>query len=300
MKRFLTLALGLGLVFGVAATSNALTPSDFPNDVAAGGIAGSRHNLGAYGVHFRADNADGNGGTTEICVFCHTPHHGGSHAPLWAKGTQSTTYTAYGTTVAGTFVADSDIGGVTLACLSCHDGVNTIDTLVNAPGKGNDGANNTNRIDMNWTFTEDGNTVSDIIGSTRLNIGTDLSNDHPISIAYQVNKASLRPTNTVISLLHMTTDVFTAGMNDETDSATTTANRWAVKGYINSGATIDDLLRGDARRVECSSCHDPHFSNKTWEEVESTWGGEVHGDGMFLRRVGGNSVSGVCRTCHNK
>ena len=267
MKRFLTLALGLGLVFGVAATSNALTPSDFPNDVAAGGIAGSRHNLGAYGVHFRADNFDGNGGTTEICVFCHTPHHGASHAPLWSKGTQSTTYTAYGTTVAGTFIADSDIGGVTLACLSCHDGVNTIDTLVNAPGKGNDGSNNTNRTDMNWTFTEDGNTVSDIIGSTRLNIGTDLSNDHPISVAYQVNKASLRPTNTVISSLNMTTDVFTAGNNDETSSATTTANRWAVKGYINSGATIDDLLRGDARRVECSSCHDPHFSNKTWKKL---------------------------------
>ncbi len=300
MKRILTVALGLGLVFGVAATSSALSPSDFPADVAAGGIADSRHNLGAYGVHFRADNSDGNGGTTEICVFCHTPHHGANHAPLWAKGTQSTSYTAYGTTVAGTFVADSDIGAATLACLSCHDGVNTIDTLVNAPGKGNDGSNNTNKVNFNWTFTEDSNTVKDIIGSTRLNIGTDLTNDHPISISYEINKASLRPTSTLLSDLHMTTSEFTAGDNNEGDSATTTANRWAVKGYINTGATIGDLLRTTDNRVECSSCHDPHFSNKTWDEVESTWGGEADGDGMFLRRVGGNSVSGVCRSCHNK
>ncbi len=300
MKRFLTLTLGLGLVFGVATTSNALTPSDFPADAATGGIADSRHNLGAYGVHFRADNSDGNGGTTEICVFCHTPHHGAVTAPLWAKGTQSTSYTAYGTTIAGTNVADSDIGAATLACLSCHDGVNTIDTLVNAPGKGNDGSNNTTVTDFNWTFTEDTNTVSDVIGSTRLNIGTDLTNDHPVSIAYVVNKASLRATSTTISDVIMTTSEFTAGDNNEGDSSTTTSNRWAVAGYINTGATIGDLLRGTANRVECSSCHDPHFSNKTWDEVESTWGGEDDADGLFLRRVGGNSVSGVCRTCHDK
>ena len=300
MKRFLTLALGLGLVFGVAATSDALTPADFPADAAAGGIGASRHNLGAYGVHFRADNFDNNGGTTEICVFCHTPHHGSTNAPLWNKGAQSTTYTAYGTTVAGSNVADADIGAATLACLSCHDGVNTIDTLVNAPGKGNDGSNNTLASNFNWTFTEDGNTVSDIIGSTRLTIGTDLTNDHPVSITYEVNKASLRATSTTINDLVMTTSVFSAADNDESDSATTTANRWAVSGYINTSATIGDLLRGTANRVECSSCHDPHFSNPTWDETESTWGGETDGDGAFLRRVGGNSISGVCRTCHDK
>lgn len=297
MKKFLAVAMGLGLVFAVANTSNATTPADLTDYSLAGGIAGSRHNLGAWGAHFIADNSDSNGGSSEVCIWCHTPHHGSSNAPLWNKGTQATVYTGYGTTVAGTS-ADSQPGAASLACLSCHDGQSGIDSLVNAPGKGNDGSNNTNLKDFNWTFTEDGNTVNDVIGSTRLNLGTDLRNDHPISIAYTANAASLRATSTVIADLNMSTPAMTAGDGSDTNSSTTTTNRWSVKGYINPTATINDLLRNN--KVECSSCHDPHFSNKTWDEVESTWGSEADADGLFLRRVGGNSISGVCRTCHDK
>ncbi len=299
MKKFLALALGLGLVFAVANTSEATNPSDLGDNAIAGGIVGSRHNLGAWGVHFVADNSDSNGGTSEVCIWCHTPHHGSTTAPLWNKGTQTNTgdYIGYGTTIAGTS-ADTTPGAASLACLSCHDGVNTIDTLVNAPGKGNDGSNNSTRTDFNWTFTEDGNTVNDSLGSTRLNLGTDLSNDHPISITYVANNASLRATSVVISTLDMSTTSMTAGDGSDDHSSTTITNRWSVKGYINPGATISDLLRSG--KVECSSCHDPHFSNKTWDETESAWGGESDSDGLFLRRVGGNSLSGVCRTCHDK
>lgn len=72
-------------------------------------------------------------------------------------------------------------------------------------------------------------------------------------------------------------------------------------------ATINDILRGG--KVECSSCHDPHFKNESWDEVESyTVGGGndrnndsgTGTDGLFQRRVGGNTGSGLCRTCHNK
>ena len=80
-----------------------------------------------------------------------------------------------------------------------------------------------------------------------------------------------------------------------------------MKGYISSTAQISDLLRetNGSMRVECSSCHDPHFNNKSWNEVDSTYSGEatdleVESNGLFIRRVGGNSGSGVCRTCHNK
>jgi len=72
--------------------------------------------------------------------------------------------------------------------------------------------------------------------------------------------------------------------------------------------------------VQCTSCHDPHYKNQTNNDpsvVDSysrtTAGGWVLAsvnivsgpedgliDGLFLRRVGGNSNSGVCRTCHNK
>lgn len=86
-------------------------------------------------------------------------------------------------------------------------------------------------------------------------------------------------------------------------------NRWAVKGFISDTATISDLLRNG--KVECSSCHDPHFRNLSWDEAEPTWSdegglityctaGEDCSDGNFLRRIGGNTGSGVCRTCHEK
>ncbi|MBI2400250.1 MAG: hypothetical protein HYV23_04225, partial [Deltaproteobacteria bacterium] len=54
-----------------------------------------------------------------------------------------------------------------------------------------------------------------------------------------------------------------------------------------------------------SSCHDPHFNNKSWSEIDGTYWPttdmqESENNGLFLRRVGGNSGSGLCRTCHNK
>ncbi|MCC6502851.1 MAG: hypothetical protein IT362_06930, partial [Deltaproteobacteria bacterium] len=82
-----------------------------------------------------------------------------------------------------------------------------------------------------------------------------------------------------------------------------TKNLWAVKGYVDATATIADLLRDG--KVECSSCHDPHFNNKSFNEVDYTYEAdtalqEPENNGLFLRRVGGNSGSGLCRTCHNK
>ncbi|MBI2399528.1 MAG: hypothetical protein HYV23_00435, partial [Deltaproteobacteria bacterium] len=70
-----------------------------------------------------------------------------------------------------------------------------------------------------------------------------------------------------------------------------------------ASATIADLLRDS--KVECSSCNDPHFNNKSWNEIDATYAAaetdqEPENNGLFLRRVGGNSGSGLCRTCHNK
>ncbi|MFQ5735927.1 MAG: hypothetical protein ACE5GY_03575 [Thermodesulfobacteriota bacterium] len=320
MKRFLTVALAaaIGLTMaGVASAATDVTNTTASGDIgtynagdAAGGIAQSRHNLGAFSIHAGAN------GTTGICVFCHTPHHtnkGGTNpaglAPLWNKGTGSVTYTAYGTTIAGTTVLDSDIGSVSLACLTCHDGVSTFDNLVNAPGKG--GVNASGAV-QGWTFFEVGEpgilspTMSDNpMMYARTNIGTDLSNDHPMSVVYNGGSAaSLRDTSTTISAIDLTTGL--AASYATFDGGNLTKNLWAVSGFVSNTATIADLLRGpSANRVECSSCHDPHFNNKSYNEVDLTYGtdtldGEDESNGLFLRRVGGNTGSGVCRTCHAK
>ena len=261
-------------------------PSDFNFGDVASGIANTPHNLSSTGTFVSNDE-------TDICIFCHTPHHGGTELPLWNRQSTAASFNAYGTTLAGTYVADSDVGPASLACLSCHDGITSFDTLVNAPGKGGGVP-----VDMNWVFTVDGNTVSDVLTSKTSIIGTDLKNDHPVSVPYKENVASLRAKTTVISSIEMTAGTLTASLGSDASSRTATSNRWSVKGFISEDATIEDLLRDG--KVECVSCHDPHFKNTSWDEVDSTWGEPGEVTGLFLRRVGGNSVSGVCRTCHNK
>ena len=345
MKRFLTLAFVAAIGLAVAGTASAEVITSggvaaYPAGASANGIANSRHNLGAFGEHVTAQNLDLNTGgvatgTSEICVFCHTPHHANKTdfgAPLWNRGIDSTTFIAYGTTVGGTVATASDVvGSSSLACLSCHDGTTSFDNLVNAPGKGG-GVGNGNgggAVDgqgavQGWQpFAEKAANV----GAGRLGIGAndqgaltnDLSNDHPMSITYNGGTvASLRLTSTVISDLGG--DGIGTGLNEgigyllqpeKIGNAEYTANlaqnRWAVSGFISDTATIADLLRGG--KVECASCHDPHFNNKSWDEVDITYsaagfetaaGQEADSNGMFLRRVGGNTGSGVCRTCHNK
>lgn len=306
MKRYFAFALAAATAGILAASTIAeATPNvaTYNAGDAANGIGDSRHNLGGLGSHIVTAN------TTEICVFCHTPHHtntANNNKPLWNRASLNpTSMTAYGTTVAGTSIANTDLGSTTLACLSCHDGVTTFDNLVNSPGKGGVTAGG---ADQGWSFFEDSNPVSDFMTSSRLTIGTDLSNDHPVSVDYptvtagQVGIASLRATNTTISAINLTVDLASSSVTY--DGGNMTKNLWAVKGYINGTAMISDLLRSG--RVECSSCHDPHFNNKSWNEIDSTYTtaadptGTFETGGLFLRRVGGNTGSGLCRTCHGK
>ena len=185
-------------------------------------MVGSLHDL---------SNSQGIGDNFEICVYCHTPHASNAAfegAPLWNKPTTGTTFTMYGATaegvpgqtIAGT-ATDATPTGSTLACLSCHDGVSAMNSVVNAPGSGGY------------------NPSGSYIGSARnlprnmdpgniKSVGAygDLTNDHPVSITYVEGAASLKPKNTPIT-------------------------GW------NGATTINDLLKNG--KVQCTSCHDPHY-----------------------------------------
>lgn len=313
MKKITAFAVAIvtaGVLFSDTATAafdiNATT---YAVGDAASGIGQSRHNLGSLNPGDRNIKTIA---TSEICVFCHTPHHtntANNLKPLWNRGTSiPASFTAYGATIGGTTIANTNIGSTSLACLSCHDGVTTFDNLVNAPGKS---GLTVGGSDMGWTFVENDTVVSDFFSTntpfdkSRYIIGMSLSNDHPVSVTYYADRAGLRDISTVIASINLTSDL--AGSASSYDNGNLMKNFWAVKGFISDTATIADLLKDG--RVECSSCHDPHFSNKSWQEVDDTYitpGLGLDSDpnfstnGMFLRRVGGNSGSGVCRTCHNK
>ncbi len=113
------------------------------------GIAGTDHDLGPSGQ--------------QICVYCHTPHNANTTVgvALWNRQSSTATYTMYSSPTIDMTIAGTP-QGVSLACLSCHDGTLAFDALLNPPG----GATNSG----NMTGSE--------------KVGPDLSNDHPISITY--------------------------------------------------------------------------------------------------------------------
>ena len=218
----------------------------------------SPHNLSATGP-----GAGTTGDNGEACVYCHTPHASNTAfagAPIWNKATPSGTFTMYGSTVAGT-TADTAPASPSLACLSCHDGVSAIDSIVNAPGSGM-GSLATGTTTMAQYIT---NTLATELGTAgRGNIGTNLANDHPVSITYDPTKASLRATTFVLP---------------------TTGGGWLTPGGVN---TIASLLRSG--KVECSSCHDPHNATGIAQELSK----QVN----YLRHT--NKQSALCFGCHDK
>lgn len=108
----------------------------------------------------------------EVCVYCHTPHGGQTAAPLWNRAFGVGPYQMY-TSPTIEMTIDPQPTGVSLACLSCHDGTIGIDVVTNPPNLS--------------TATATARTLSDIYPSGNdafKNLGTDLRNDHPISILY--------------------------------------------------------------------------------------------------------------------
>lgn len=115
------------------------------------------------------DFSDANLGTTDLCKFCHVPHNplNQNDAPLWNHSDSTQTFTFY----------DGSTGPAaraTLQCLSCHDGVTNIDAFGGMAGT----------TDMKTKFP----------GTTAI-IGTDLQDDHPVSVTYIVQAGKFKDIN---------------------------------------------------------------------------------------------------------
>jgi len=270
-------------------------------------IRGTKHNLSAI--------ADGTGYTspvagagtfptrnikataeTQICVFCHTPHGASTSArPLWNRKVAGDTLYTQNYVVYDSSTLDakqvqgslSQPGGSSKLCLSCHDGtvavgnvnvLNGVDTSSNAktvatiPTTGS-------------TFMPTG-TGTDT-GFTR-NLGTDLTNDHPISISYNDTLASydgeLRPPSANTTLVGVRTPT----------------NKPKLK-LENTGPA-----GANQAQVQCATCHDPHIRETNAATV---------GNQKFLRlnrfqhqdppsasgfNATDNSGDIICMACHDK
>ncbi|HEY5643625.1 MAG TPA: hypothetical protein VIS31_12205 [Woeseiaceae bacterium] len=198
-------------------------------------VANTLHNLSAGGPGTVRATSE-----TQVCVFCHTPHGATNSpgAPLWNRALSGQTYTTYmsssidAETIAGQLAQPA---GSSKLCLSCHDGTLAISSVNVLGGQLN--------VTVPMTGTGPGDTmpVGEGLqtGFTR-NLGTDLSNDHPISLTYDTTLAT----------------------NDgELRNPATEAHIAIRSPGVRPPVPLEDTGPGGSGQVQCATCHDPHVIN---------------------------------------
>ncbi len=159
-------------------------------------VATTKHNLSTSGPGTVRSTAE-----SETCVFCHAPHNGSPAGALWNRRAPGSTYTPYTSSTARGNAGQPN--GASLLCLSCHDGTIALGELLNRA----------TTVAMTSTNMP--------VGATRL--GTDLSDDHPVSFAYTASLATARG------------------------------------GDLVNPATLTGKVKLDGSgQMQCTSCHDPH------------------------------------------
>lgn len=222
MVRFATLIVLL-FAFGASAAANGLQNLNNP------------HNLQ---YHASATNAvraldPASGGTTEICVFCHTPHGATPQSVLWNRNdidpNSPTSFELYNSatlqisSIPGAQYNTADPAkypnGASRMCLSCHDGSTAMGYGIGSLATGDS-------IAM---------TVSNLNGRSSQ---IDLTQSHPISFVYTASIASTISTN---------------------------------KGFSYAVPLDTDVTLDGQQRMQCTTCHDPHDATQNDGAYPKFW-----------------------------
>ena len=135
----------------------------------------------------------------EVCVYCHTPHGSNNaiEAPLWNRATPTGSYTIYTSSTMDNTPTNPP-SGISLACLSCHDGTIGVDEIRNPPSDWVPFAGHVDSYEMRAAAGAcgvchySGNPFAHDASATYLT--TDLSDDHPISMDYPTSSEFNPPT----------------------------------------------------------------------------------------------------------
>lgn len=198
-----------------------------------------------------------------VCSACHSAHNtdAAQVAPLWNHATTVGPFTPY---ISPTFNAGPhQPSGVSLACLSCHDGTVAINQSISGSVSGTNGP----------VYIDAGATI-----------GPDLHTTHPISFTYDSALAAADG-GLEDPAVYKIGDPKTA----LTVSVAPVPPSWS--GTSLTGKTINEaLLIGG--KMQCASCHDVHKQEGSSPE-----------SGILVRISGNDSTgrgSLLCRTCHIK
>jgi len=192
----------------------------------------------------------------QICVFCHTPHAGNPElGPLWNREMSGATYDTYRSASIDAVAPGTALdqpNGISKLCLSCHDGTLAIGAVNVLNGTRTDQSGITEDIRMQGTGP--GGTMAPGEGPTSgftRHLGTDLTNDHPISLVFDQNlvvkDGEMRSPDAEdhIKVRQRGTYVATTEIPLEHTPATTTGGL-----------------------VQCNSCHDPHIRDTSNENIK--------------------------------
>lgn len=276
--------------------------------MALAGISNTKHNLSST-QPTAANNHVTN--TGDICVFCHTPHgadisNPNSNPPLWNKALPATSgYSTYAALNSASIDGQIlGVGSVSIACLSCHDGTQAMDNMINAPGGGaydptGGGVSGRNFAWVGGTVTADGRMTNPNTsgGINPALLTQDLRNDHPIGIQYC--GGGITGTGTTVNGTCADPD-FKNGTNGvSTELINGVQYFWVNTTGGTAGRERSDMVLftrnfagGNGPSVECATCHDPHV------ESGQTTGGLPAAGATFLRIS--NTGSAVCLSCHVK
>lgn len=191
----------------------------------------------------------------EICKPCHTPHNAdqsGISTRLWNHTLSTATYT----TLEGTGEGQDRMDRGTRLCLSCHDGTVALDSF-----GGNSGTS---------------------FAPGKRNLGTDLSNDHPVGYGAVYNPSI---TSSAGGYRYKAMSNANSGTISVAGKSLRLAQDVAVTGnYTNNGATDTGGVNFTKTWViSCSTCHN------------------VHNSGNFAKLLNvPNTASQLCLGCHNK
>lgn len=169
----------------------------------AAGILTTKHNLSASGPGpIKAS------GETQVCVFCHIPHNAHPAVPLWGHASSPATYTIY--TSATLQGSAGQPNGSSKLCLACHDGAVAVGAVVPSYA-----------YPAGSSIAMTGAGPGGEIPAGPTSLGTNLSDDHPVSLL--------------------------------------PATGAAADPEIVTGLPGDSAVQYDrSGQVQCTSCHNPH------------------------------------------
>lgn len=255
---------------------------------AVGEVANTVHNLSISGPgQIKSQTED------RICIYCHIPHSANPDAPLWNRNS-SGSFISYQSST--TDASPGQLNSSSIHCLTCHDGTIALGDLANSRlGTPGDNLNTT-------TLTG------------RARIGTDLTNDHPVSIVYDA-ALSAQDTDLAnpqsVDLPLISGELHCSSCHDAHDNSippflhkSTVNGELCITCHTASGQNWDWLNSSHANSTATAQVSDP------WSERKTEWKGQTVGENACINchtphnaltpvRLLKDEEESTCYLCHN-